>query len=325
MEPARPSITSVDLCSRVNDVEDLSANPCQLPLDSKNNIRPVGRHRFRSGNSGDCVGSSAADAVFDDWRGCGRLRGLRQSLGRLEKRGNCKSSDRRSRPGADAAFRAGWTIDRLQLATAGGTDVYVMPATGGTPVRLTHGRSLARYDNIVTGWTPDGTKVLFLSQLQTSFFLRYETYAVPPSGGLAVPLGLDHSGLSSVSPDGKRIAFNRIFRDLGGDRWKYYVRGQAPEIYIQDLNGTKLERLTDWCGIDTAPMWVGHRIYFLSDRGRDRRANIWVTNIDTKATRQVTHFADYDVDMPSVGPGGIGFQYGARCIGSTRRPTPSAA
>ena len=85
---------------------------------------------------------------------------------------------------------------------------------------------------------------------------------------------------------------------------------RLPDIYIQDLNDRKLERLTDWQGIDTAPMWIGRRIYFLSDRGIDRRANIWVMDLDTKATRQITHYRDYDIDMPSVGPGGIGFQYG---------------
>ncbi len=192
----------------------------------------------------------------------------------------------------------------------GGTDVYVIPARGGSPVRLTHGPSLADYDNIVTGWTPDGAKVLFLSQRQTPFKLHYETYEVSVSGGLAIPLGLDHSGLSSLSPDGQRIAFDRTFRNLGRDRWKHYVGGQAPDIYVQDLKGSKLERLTDWEGIDTAPMWVGQRIYFLSDHGVDHRANIWVRDLQTNVTRQITHFRDYDVDMPSVGPGGIGFQNG---------------
>ena len=110
----------------------------------------------------------------------------------------------------------------------GGTDVYVIPARGGSPLRLTHGPSLAHYDNIVTGWTPDGAKILFLSQRQTPFFLRYETFEVAASGGFAVSLGLDHSGLSSLSPDGQRIAFDRTFRNLGGDRWKRYVGGQAP-------------------------------------------------------------------------------------------------
>lgn len=47
---------------------------------------------------------------------------------------------------------------------AGLNDVYVMPATGGAPIRLTHGPSYAAYDNLVTGWSPDGTTVMFVSR-----------------------------------------------------------------------------------------------------------------------------------------------------------------
>ena len=195
----------------------------------------------------------------------------------------------------------------------GGDDVYVMPAGGGTPVRLTHGPTLDSYDNAVTGWTPDGANILFVSLRHTASH-RYETFEVPARGGLAKAIALGHSGLSSLSPDGQRIAYDPTFRNLGGDRWKHYVGGQAPDIYIQDLNGTASERLTDWQGIDTAPMWIGRRVYFLSDRGTERRANLWVIDLDTKQARQLTHYTDYDIDMPSAGAGKIAFQLGGRLL-----------
>ena len=194
---------------------------------------------------------------------------------------------------------------------AGGVDVYVIPASGSHPFRLTHGPTGGGYDNIVTGWTPDGKNVLFTSMRQSPTG-RYEAYEVAATGGLAVPLGLGPMGLVSFSPDGHRLAFDRTFRNLGGDRWKRYVGGQAPDIYIYDLDRSSQERLTDWPGIDTAPMWSGNKIYFLSDRDAQRRANLWVTDLDTHLTHEVTHFIDYDVDMPSIGPGGISFQQGGR-------------
>ena len=194
---------------------------------------------------------------------------------------------------------------------SGSNDVYVLPAGGGTPVRLTHGPSLTAYDNLVTGWTPDGSRVLFLS-LRASPLKGSETYEVSATGGLATPINLGHSGLSSLSPDGTRIVYDWSYRNLGGDRWKRYRGGQAGELFIFDFAHRRLARLTDWEGIDTAPMWAGSRIYFLSDRGTERRLNIWMIDPVTKVARQITHYTDYDIDMPSIGPGGIAYQQGGK-------------
>jgi tricorn protease len=190
----------------------------------------------------------------------------------------------------------------------GGADVYVVPSSGVAPARRTFGPTLSGYDNVVTGWTPDSKTILFTS-LRQSPLSQYETFQVPANGGLATPLGIGPSGLSSLSPDGTEIAFDRTFRNLGGDRWKRYTGGQAPDIYIYDFVRKSQRRVTDWKGIDTAPMWAGRHLYFLSDRDASRRANLWVEDLVTKAIRQVTRFTDVDIDMPSIGPGGISFQH----------------
>lgn len=194
----------------------------------------------------------------------------------------------------------------------GASDVYVVAAGGGTPRRLTHGPTLDSYDNIVSGWSPDGGHILFLSLRQSPFYHQYETFSVSAAGGFATPLGIGHSGLSSYSADGQQIVYDPSFRNLGGDRWKHYKGGEAPDLFVHDFASRTVKRLTDWEGIDTAPMWAGRRIYFLSDQGAEKRANIWVLDLDTGARRQLTHFTDYDIDMPSLGAGAIVFQQGGK-------------
>ena len=196
---------------------------------------------------------------------------------------------------------------------AGLEDVWKIPAAGGTPQRLTHGPSSGAYDNMVTSWTHDGGKILFLSSRRSAFPKRdVRAYAVAVSGGLARPLPMQNAGLLSEAPDGHAIAFDRTFRTFGGDRWKRYVGGQAPDIFVYDLQSGQQTRVTQWAGTDTAPMWWRNRLYFLSDRGPSHRLDLWVTDPDGGHPRQVTHVADVDIDVPALGRNAITFGLAGR-------------
>ena len=200
----------------------------------------------------------------------------------------------------------------------GNQDVYAIPAGGGPAKRLTFhsdvvDKAPTRWgpDNMVITWTPDSKSIVFLSRREAwnSWYGRY--FAVPVDGGLPTLLPLDRGGLFTYGPDGHSIAYNRIFRNFR--TWKRYDGGLHQNVYTYDFDTRKLERVTDWKGTDTAPMWVGRKIYFLSDRDRNRRANIWVYDLDSRDLHEVTHFTDYDIDFPSLGSGanpGIVFQQG---------------
>jgi len=203
-------------------------------------------------------------------------------------------------------------------ASRAGTDIWVIPAAGGPARRLTfrptteagtggrHGP-----DNMVLTWTPDSKNVVYLSKGdQWNSWIQY-MYKVPVEGGLPTPMPIDSQvGLATFSPDGHSIAYNRIFRNFR--TWKRYNGGLAQQVYTFNFDTKALTQITNWSGTNTSPMWYGRKIYYLSDQDANRRANIWVYDQDTKQTREVTHFADYDIDFPALGSDAIAFQQGGK-------------
>ncbi len=197
----------------------------------------------------------------------------------------------------------------------GNTDVYTIPAEGGEVTRLTYHSDVTRDpalrwgpDNMVVTWTPDGKNVVILSRREAFNSWFGKLFMVPVTGGLPTALPLPKGGVMSYSPDGSSIAYNRIFRNFR--TWKDYYGGLAQDIWIYNFWTGKIERVTKWKGTDTYPMWYKNTIYFASDRGPEKRLNIWAYDIKTKEFRQITHFKDYDVDWPSLGDNGIVFQDG---------------
>jgi len=194
----------------------------------------------------------------------------------------------------------------------GNREVYVIPAAGGEPRRLTwrqahYGELRHGYDNQVLGWTPDGKNVLFRSWRQ-SFDLWFERlYLVPADGsGSPVPLELPEGGLASFSPDGRKMVYNRSFRNFR--TWKRYYGGLAQDLWLWDFDSRRSTRLTDWKGTDTSPIWLGGKIYYDSDESG--KFNIYELDPATGARRQITFHTDWDVRWPGGGPGGIVYECG---------------
>ncbi len=197
----------------------------------------------------------------------------------------------------------------------GNQDVYVIPAGGGAARRLTFHSDIVpkaptRWgpDNMVLTWTPDSKNIVFLTRAVAWNSWYSRPFEVAVTGGLPVPVPLDRAGLMSYGPDGHSIAYNRIFRNYR--TWKRYDGGLAQDIYTYDFDSKKLTQITNAPGTETSPMWVGRKIYYLSDNDANRRANIWVHDLDGGADREITHFTDYDIDFPSEGDGVIVFQQG---------------
>ncbi len=198
--------------------------------------------------------------------------------------------------------------DGSQLAFSGNydgnTDIYVIPTFGGVPTRVTHHGMNDR----LLDWYPDGKNLLYASSMESGKQRFSQFYKISSQGSLPEKLPTAYGEFASLSPDGHKIAYtdrSRIFRT-----WKRYRGGTAADVWIFDLKTLDAENITDNIANDELPMWVGDKIYYLSDNGAEQRFNIWSYDLTTKAYKQITHFTDFDVHFPSAGKEDIVFEAG---------------
>jgi tricorn protease len=196
----------------------------------------------------------------------------------------------------------------------GNTEIYTIPSKGGVPARLTITATLGRDDisdrmgpnNIVMGWTPDGKNIIYRSRKQTFNDFIGQLFIVPVTGGMSKELPLPAGGFNSYSPDGKQLAYNRVFREFR--TWKYYKGGMADDIWIYDFAAKSTRNITSNTAQDIFPMWFGDEIYFCSDR--DRTMNLFSYNLKNGQTRKVTNYTEYDIKFPSAGDNRIIYENG---------------
>ena len=196
----------------------------------------------------------------------------------------------------------------------GNTEVFVIPPQGGEPRRLTYTATLGRDDisdrmgpnNIVMAWTPDSKHIVYRSRKQTFNDFIGQLFKVSVDGGLSEELPLSTGGFCSFSPDGNKLAFNRVFREFR--TWKYYKGGMADDLWVYDFTSGESKRLFENRSQDIFPMWIGGKIYFTSNR--DRIMNLFVYDTQTEEVRKLTHYTEYDIKFPSVGDGRIVYENG---------------
>src|SRR3984957_4615291 len=186
----------------------------------------------------------------------------------------------------------------------GNVDVFTMPANGGVPKRLTYHPDADR----LVGWSPDGKKILFRSN-RDSFSRFTQMYTVPTEGGLPEALPLPMACTGAYSPDGKRM----VYAPLDGGQfapgftnfvsWKRYRGGEASYLWIVNLADLSTVKIPRTDSNDINPMWIGDKIYFLSDRNGPMSLYSWV--LKSKDVKKLIENTDKDIVSASAGPGGI--------------------
>jgi tricorn protease len=212
---------------------------------------------------------------------------------------------RRLTAGAGLETHPIFSPDGTQIAFTGeydgNLDVYVVPTAGGVPRRLTYHPG----DDAAVGWTPDGKHVLFASARHSPF--RYtQLFTVGVEGGFPTELPLPMGEDGSFSPDGARLAYvpysnyGRKTEPRFRGAWKRYRGGLAAPVWIATLADSRIEKIPRNDSNDFNPMWVGNKVYFLSDRNGP--VTLFAYDTLTKQVTQVLENHGADVLSASAGP-----------------------
>ncbi len=179
--------------------------------------------------------------------------------------------------------------------------VYVVPAAGGVPRRLTYHPA----DTAAVGWTPDGTEILFTSLREAFASGVMQLFAVPVSGGFATRVPLIRASEASLSGDGSHIAYVPIMQWQRA--WKRYRGGQTRPIWIAKLSDSSIEaKIPRDNSNDFNPMWVGDTVYFLSDRNGP--VSLFAYDTRSREVKQVVKNGGLDIKSASAGPDAIVYE-----------------
>jgi len=205
--------------------------------------------------------------------------------------------------GAGIESEPAFSPDGSQIAFTGeydgNVDVFVMPASGGTPKRLTYHPA----PDHVVGWTPDGKQVIFASG-RSSYSNFSRLFTIPVEGGVETQLPLDRAVEGAYSPDGTRLAY--VPTDQWQRAWKRYRGGQTKPIWIATLSDSSVTKIPRNNSNDFNPMWVGETIYFLSDRNGP--VSLFTYETRSKQVAEVVKNNGLDFKTASAGPDAIVYE-----------------
>jgi tricorn protease len=182
----------------------------------------------------------------------------------------------------------------------GGLDVYVVGANGGVPRRITWHPAGSR----VVAWTPDGKDLLISSMMESPrHFARL--FRIHADGtGVPVALPLPEANHGTFSPDGQSLAYEPYSK--WQPAWKRYVGGQTTPIWLVNLKTLEVTKVPRENSNDSNPVWVGDKVYFLSDReptGKNAGpVALWSYDTKTQQVAKVLENHGYDLKSFSAGP-----------------------
>jgi TolB protein len=179
-------------------------------------------------------------------------------------------------------------------------DVFTVEMDGANLAMISPGRRL----NMLPSWGPNG--IYYAAQTREGFI-----HLVRASRPNPVPVVQVEGMVAGSSFCGNRLAVS-------------INREGNPEIYVGDVDGSNLRRLTNNSAADLSPIFSPDcgRIAFVSDR--DGSPQVYVMSADGGGQRRVTFVGDYN-QTPAWSPDGSTIAYASRQGGSFDIFTVSAS
>jgi Tol biopolymer transport system component len=181
----------------------------------------------------------------------------------------------------------GKTLAFIRRYGTSNREIYLVPAAGGEPRRLTHDNRTV--DSLA--WTPDGRTILFASDREGGNTI----WRIPVSGGAPERLSVGREDVFEVaiSPQGNRLAYLQWLNDT--NIWRWETPGSAGKPPVKLVASTRQ---------DTNPQYSpnGEKIVFTSDRSG--HLEIWMCESDGSNPVQLTYFNGPFAGSPRWSPDG---------------------
>ena len=185
----------------------------------------------------------------------------------------------------------------------GPQEVFVMPSEGGASTRVTH---FGTMNTQPAAWSADGKKVIVRSNAARAFLGQQWLYEVTP-GGHPKRMEIGPARMISRQPGGKGVALGINSGDPA--RWKRYRGGTAGRLLVDREGKGQFKPLVTLEGNLAAPMWIGRRIYFLSDH--EGHGNLYSCTPTGRGLTRHTDHEDFYARFPSTDGKRIVYHAGA--------------